>query len=497
MCKFYEFIDGKSFTTFIRKVNGARKFQLIIQFIGESVFISFIAALVAVFLVSLALPTFNAFTGKSMTLFENGIINSVLWISVLILFTGMLAGIYPAFVLSSFKPMSVLKSANKVSGNRGLFFRKFITINQFIISISLIICTLLVKSQMDYVHETDIGMNREMVITLPNNVELMKNFGTYKSELLSNTNVINVSASATQPFDVNQNIAINWEGHMDEEAVSMRYTMVDYDFFKTLGIKLTRGRAFSPNIQTDSTEAILINESAASLMGFDNPIGKTVYFGHPAFPEEKRLVKIIGVVKDFHFLSLHSPMGPFVFRMHRPWHFNIFAKLRMGNTQQALTGIKNVTKKFAPDYPFKYEFLDDTYDKMYLMETKISQLFNVFAGLAIIISCLGLFGLATYTAEQKTKEIGIRKVLGASIASILLLLSKRFIAWVIIASIISIPVTYYFMNNWLQSFAYRIDINWWVFALAGLIALVIALATVSIQAIKAAVANPVEALRYE
>ena len=481
----------------VRKVNGAQRKQLMLQFLGESVFTVLLATLIALLIVELTLSTFNNFTGVQLTFWDGNIIKFIASIFVLILFIGIFSGIYPAFILSSFKPVSVLKGNGINSFSRGVLFRKALIIGQFIISISLIICALIVKEQMDFVRKADLGMDRNMVVTLPNNIELTKRFDSYKSNLLLNSGVVDVSASATQPFDVNQRIPINWEGHMNEEAADMRYTMVDYDFFQTMGMKIIRGRDFSPTFSTDSTKAVIINESAAALMGFKNPVGKIVYFGHPAFPEDKREVKIIGVVKDFHFLSLHSPMGPFIFRIYRPWCFNIFIKLSPGNIQQTLAGIESVTKIFAPDYPFQYEFLNDTYDRLYLMETKTSQLINIFSILAVIISCLGLFGLAAYTAEQKTKEVGIRKVLGSSVSQIVLLLSKKFIKWVVLANLVAWPIAYYVMHSWLKDFAYKINISPWVFLFAGIITLVIALLTVSSHAIKAATANPVESLKYE
>jgi putative ABC transport system permease protein len=481
----------------IRKVNGAGRKNLIFQFLGESVFITFLAAFIALIIVELALPSFNNFTGKSLSFNYENINKFVLGPFAIALFTGLIAGIFPAFILSSFKPASVLKGGKLSSFAKGAFLRKVLTTSQFILSIGLIICALIVKEQMDFVRNTNLGMDRESVITLPNNVEISKKYDTYKSLMLRNKGIESVSASATQPFDVNQNIEINWQGHMDEEPVNMRYTMIDYDFFKTMGMEIVDGRDFSKKFPADSTHAVILNESAVKLMGFKNPIGKTVYFGHPAFPENKRFVKIIGVVKDFHFRSLHSPMGPFIFRMYQPWLFNIFIKLKPGNVQETIAGIQEISKKIAPDYPFKFQFLDDIYNRMYLMENKVSVLFNVFSGLAIIISCLGLFGLAAYTVEQRTKEIGIRKVLGAKVPAIVFLLSKEFTKWIIIANVIAWPVAYYFMSNWLNSFAYRIDVSIWYFLFAGGIAVVVALVTIGIHAIKAATANPIESLRYE
>ena len=481
----------------VRKVNGARRKHLVSQFLGESIFTSLAATCVAIIIVEITLPVFNNFAGKSLSFSNDNIFKFAELPLALALFTGIIAGIYPAFILSSFKPAAVLKGGNLNSFSKGASFRKVLTIGQFVLSIGLIICALLVNEQIDFVRSADLGMNRESVITLPSNVEILKKFDAYKSRLLLNTGIASVSASATQPFDVNQNIAVNWQGHMDEDPVEMRYTMVDYGFFKTLGMKIIGGRDFSKAYPADSTDAVIINESAVKLMGFKNPIGKSVYFGHPAFPENKRFVKIIGVVKDFHFLSLHSPMGPFIFKMYQPWLTNIFIKLNPGEVQKTLAGIKAVSKNIAPDYPFKFEFLNDTYNRLYLTENKLSDLFNAFAVLAIIISCLGLLGLVSYTTEQRTKEIGIRKVLGASVIEIILMLTKDFIKWVLIANVIAWPVAYYFMNQWLKDFVYRINISWWVFTLSGGIALLIALVTVSFQAIKAANTNPVKSLRYE
>ena len=459
----------------VRKVNGARRKHLVSQFLGESIFTSLAATCVAIIIVEITLPVFNNFAGKSLSFSNDNIFKFAELPLALALFTGIIAGIYPAFILSSFKPAAVLKGGNLNSFSKGASFRKVLTIGQFVLSIGLIICALLVNEQIDFVRSADLGMNRESVITLPSNFEILKKFDAYKSRLLLNTGIASVSASATQPFDVNQNIAVNWQGHMDEDPVEMRYTMVDYGFFKTLGMKIIGGRDFSKAYPADSTDAVIINESAVKLMGFKNPIGKSVYFGHPAFPENKRFVKIIGVVKDFHFLSLHSPMGPFIFKMYQPWLTNIFIKLNPGEVQKTLAGIKAVSKNIAPDYPFKFEFLNDTYNRLYLTENKLSDLFNAFAVLAIIISCLGLLGLVSYTTEQRTKEIGIRKVLGASVIEIILMLTKDFIKWVLIANVIAWPVAYYFMNQWLKDFVYRINISWWVFTLSGGIALLIAL----------------------
>ncbi|MGD8778590.1 MAG: ABC transporter permease [Ignavibacteria bacterium] len=480
----------------VRKVFGAHKRQLVYQFLGEAIVVSFISLIFAVVLVAVLLPYFNQFTGKSLELLNGNVFIKVVELLALVLISGIAAGSYPAFILSSFKPAAVLKGKSGLIKN-GLYFRRILTIGQFAISIGLIVCTLVVSKQMRYIQETDSGMERDRIITIANNPELMKKFDAFESELKQNPLIENVTASATRPFDVGQYIEVNWEGHMNEPPRGMQYTMADYYFLSTFGMKLVKGRFFSRDFATDSTDACLINETAASMMDFDNPVGKSLYFGHPAFPEEKRNLRIIGVVKDFHSRSLYSPIGPFVFKMYRPWHTYIFIKLKEDETQKAVAAVESITKKYAPDYPYSYEFLDDSYNRLYLMENKMSSVFNIFAVIATIVSCLGLFGLSAFTAEQRTKEIGIRKTLGASVFGIATMLSKQFAVWIIIANLVAFPFTYYFMKKWLADFVYRIDLNLSLFIAAGFISLVIAVLTVGYQTIKAALSNPVESIKYE
>jgi putative ABC transport system permease protein len=306
-----------------------------------------------------------------------------------------------------------------------------------------------------------------------------------------------VTSASTRPTDVGQGIGIKWEGH-DEEFLSIRYAMVDYDFFKTFDMEVVQGRSFSKTFALDETEACIINETALREMGIESPIGKDVYCWLPAGLDESfRYVKIIGVVKDFHFRSMHEAIGPFLFRMYRPWHHFVFIRIRSDDIQETLLRIERIFKRFAPEYPFQYEFLDEAFNRLYQSERQMGRLFNVFGFLAVLISCLGLFGLASYTAEQKTKEIGVRKVLGASVSEIILLLSKEFTRWVLIANVIAWPVCYFIMNRWLQNFAYKTRIGIETFMLSGMIAFFIALLTVSYQSVKAAQANPAESLKYE
>jgi putative ABC transport system permease protein len=273
--------------------------------------------------------------------------------------------------------------------------------------------------------------------------------------------------------------------------------MVEYDFFKTFDMKLIDGRSFSREISTDITQACIINQSAARLMGFDSPIGKEVYFDHPAFEESYKQVQIIGVVNDFHAHSFHKEIAPSIFRMHEPYLSYVYIKIQPGEIPQTLSYIEEMTEVFAPDYPFRFEFMDRTYNRLYEMEMRMGKIINIFTLLAIFISCLGLFGLASYTIEKRTKEIGIRKVLGASVPKITSMLSFEFLKWVILANIIAWPVAWYFMGQWLDNFVYRIDLNIWIFIGAGLIGLALALLTVIFQSTKAALSNPVDALRYE
>ncbi len=480
----------------IRKVTGAQKNQLVFQFISESMIISFLALLLALGIVELILPFFNDIAGAQLTLLSGQTTTTLVLLPGVAFLTGIVAGSYPAFLLSSFKPARILRGS-LFRGKGTATSRRILTIFQFTISVGLIICTLVVRSQLSLIQDIELGLDREFVLTLPNNLDLNKNFESYKSALLEISHIENVTASAALPTDVGNYIEVNWEGHLEQDQVAMAYTMVDYDFFRTFDMKLVQGRAFSREYATDEAQACIINETAADLMGLESPVGKQVYFDHPAFEEPFKHVRIIGVVNDFHFRSLHESIGPFIFRVYRPWHSFVYLRIKPQNLNNTIGDIRKITEKFAPEYPFNYWFLDDSYDRLYQSELRTGKIFDAFASLAILISCLGLLGLASYTVEQRTKEIGVRKVLGASVTRILIMLSKEFTKWVLLANIIAWPLAWIAMNSWLENFAYRMEIGWWIFALAGGIALVIALITVSTKAVKAALANPVDALRYE
>lgn len=480
----------------MRKVTGASRIQLVKQFLGETILLSFLALAIALVLVELAIPVYNGFTGKNLSVI-NGVNSAVVLILICIApLTGILAGSYPAIFLSSFQPAYVLnKQFSQTS--KGALFRKILIIFQFSVSIGLFICTTVVYKQLHLVQKKDLGFDREFVVTMPNNPDLRNRFDTFKNELLREEGILNVTAAASRPTEVGQSIAINWEGNAEEEFLPIGYTMVDYDFFETFDMEFVQGRSFSREFASDGSEACIINERAQAEMGITSPLGTRVYFAHPALEESFRYVRIIGVVKDFHFRSMHELIGPFIFRIYRPWHSYVFIKIKPENVPETLQRIENISVKFAPDYPFQYEFLDEAFVKLYQSERQMGRLFNVFGILAIFISCLGLFGLASYTAEQKTKEIGVRKVLGASVAGIVLSLSKEFTKWVLVANLVAWPVAYFVMREWLQGFAYRTGLTLGIFILSAILAFIVALITVGHQSIKAALTNPVESIKYE
>lgn len=480
----------------VRKVIGAARRQLFVQFLGESIIVAFVSLMVALLLFEIILPGFNNIANKDISLLSSNTSMMLLFLVGVALFTGTIAGSYPALFLSSFQPAKVLKE-NRVPETRSKLFRNGLTIFQFTISIVLISSILVMRDQLNFLQTKDIGIDRDLVVGIANNMDLNEKYDSYKYEILKNPSIESITSTQNLPIDVGNYIDVNWEGHFDEPEITMAYTTVGYDFFKTFGMNFAEGRPFSRDFPTDETEGCIINETALKLMQLNSPLGKKVYFDHPAFPESLKHVNIIGVVKDHHFRSLHEAIGPFIIRMYKPFQSIIYFKLKPKNIDASIEHIKKVTNKFAPDFPFQFAFLDDLYNRLYEVENRMERIYQAFAFLAIFISCLGLLGLASFTIEQRTKEIGIRKVLGASMAGIIQLLTRELIKWIILANIIALPIAYFALNLWLQNFKYRINISWWTLILAGILALVIALITVSFQSIKAAVANPVESLRYE
>ena len=480
----------------IRKVLGTERKELVSQFLFESTLLVIFSLLVAIGIAYVVLPLFNNVAGKSMIL---GSLFSPILLSCLIALpfaVGLLAGFYPAFFLSAFKPIDVLKG-KLILGNKKGSIRSFLVVFQFATSIILIIGTIVIYKQLDYIQTKNLGFNKDQVLIIDNAGGLQNNVDAYKNNLLQLPGVSSGTISSYLPVSNSSRSdqSFSKDAVADvKNGFNMQTWVVDHDYFKTLGIQLKSGRNFSSDYGTDST-AVVINETTAQTLGYADPLGKKLYSIGGAYGPGVTYT-IIGVVKNFHFESLRKTIGPVSFFLGKSSGLVSF-KVTAANIPGILKQAENNWKKMAPGLPFSYRFLDDSFNDMYRTESRVGKIALIFSVLAIFIACLGLFGLATFIAEQRTKEIGIRKVLGASVRGIVQMLSKDFIKLVAIAFIISAPLAWFFMNKWLQDFAYRIDISWWVFLLAAAISLFIAVATISFQAIKAAIANPVKSLRTE
>lgn len=479
----------------VRKVIGAGKAELIFQFLSESVLLCIVAAMFSLVLVSLSLPAFNELSAQSFsfnTLMQWKVIIALLFVPLVV---GVSAGIYPAVFLSSFKPVRVLKGIFK-AGNSTVSFRKVLVVVQFSVSIILIISTAVVFQQLRYIQNRSLGFNKEHILTFNNDAGLNTSWEAFKTALLSNANVQVVGRSSRIPsgrlLDATGS-QINKGDSLAPTKADIKYVQADEGFIPTYQIKMAAGRNFSKAFSTD-TSSFLINEAAVKALGLqsnDDAVGKQFQYGD-------RKGQIAGVFQDFNFESLHERVIPIV--LFTSTKLNGYGRISIkisGNTEAAVTHIENTWKKFLPETPFDYAFLDERFADLYKSEQQQQSIFTIFSCIAIFIACLGLFGLSAFTITQRIKEIGIRKVLGASVGSIVNLISKEFLLLVIIAAFIAFPVAWYAMNNWLQDFAYRIHIAWWIFIAAGCIALLIAFVTISFQAIKAAIANPVKSLRTE
>lgn len=479
----------------VRKVIGSGRLQLVKQFLLESALLTFFALLISYGLIQFLLPVFNDISGKDLSFeFEIRIIAAFIGLGV---FVSIVAGMYPAFFLSSFKPASVLKG-KFTGGNNSFGLRSSLVVFQFFISVALIVGTIVVWQQMKYIQHKNLGYNKEQLLTISNSWALGKNERIYKEKMLKDPRIVNATISAYKPAGPSgNNNALAYPSGRDNEMMRTLEYQVDEQYIPTLGMQLAAGRNFSRDLATDST-AMIVNETAAKAFGWgvNDAIGKTIV--RKIDKEGKGMdipFHIVGVVKDFNFKSLHEPITPLLMALGQDW--GLIFKIKTTDIPGLLSAMKKEWANFQTDEPFTYAFMDDLYNKTYVAEQKTSAILNIFSALTIFVSCLGLFGLITYTAEQRTKEIGIRKVLGADVSQITGMLSKDFIKLVCIAILIAFPISYWAMNKWLQNFAYRINTSWWMFVTAGVIALLVALITVSFQAIKAAVANPVKSLRTE
>jgi putative ABC transport system permease protein len=491
----------------LRKVVGAARGQLICQFIGESLIYTTISMVFALVLTHAFLPVLNSLTGQSVEfgdIFQTFILTGIVGIYFSV---GFVSGSYPALFLSAVQPRRILRRTFE-TGTQGVLFRKILVVAQFAISIVLIISTMIFGLQLNFLLNKPLGFAKDGIVIIRNDRSTFrKDLQPLKTELVSNPRILGVTGSLALPSSIGMYNTVTWEGATDNQEIAINHNRVDYDFFDTYEIELVAGRKFSPEFPADTasdsdqsgpenSRSIIINREAARQFGWDDPIGKQVI---EVYSEERNYNTVIGMIKDFHFNSLRQSIRPLKLFLSTDNNRYVSVKIRLEGVNETLKFIEGAWKRIFPEAPFDYFFLDRVFEQQYRSEASLKRLFEYFSGLAVFIGCLGLLGLASYAAERRSKEIGIRKVLGASSAQIVMLLSKEFTRWVIIANLFAWPAAYFAMRSWLDGFAYRISLNakLGLFILAGALALVIALLTVAFQAIKAALSDPVKTLKYE
>jgi putative ABC transport system permease protein len=479
----------------IRKVVGAERKEIISQFLSESVLITWVAMILAMILTSLLLPLINKLSGQDLSV--NSLLHWQILLPVLALpfIIGLISGIYPAIFMSSFIPVKVLKGVLKV-GSGNISFRKVLVVLQFSISIILIVATTVVYQQLQYIQNKDLGFSKDHVLTMQYTRLLNTQYDAFKAEVLKNGAVKELGRSSRIPSGRlldDQDAKVLEGGSMQPIKVDLKFITADYGFIPTYGMQMAAGRNFSKAVSTD-TNNYIINEAAVRMLGWKTPqnaLDKDLAYGGIKG-------KVIGVVKDFHFESLHQAIIPLLFQLPSQGYYGrLSIKISGRNVQSAINTIQSTWQRYLPETPFDFTFLDTKFEQLYRSEQQQGNLFTIFSFIAIFIACLGLFGLSAFTITQRVKEIGVRKVLGASVPQIVIELSKDFLKLVLIATIIAFPIAWYSMSKWLHDFAFRINISWWIFVIAGVLALLIAFATISFQSIKAALANPVKSLRSE
>lgn len=473
----------------LRKSVGAGRFQLVGQFFNESIMLSFISVFVALAIVALIMPLFNQLTNKELSILT---LDRIFWIWIfgIALITGLVSGSYPAMVLSRFNPAVVLKG-KVVSGKGAHVFRRGLVIFQFVLSIILITGTIIVYRQLNFIYTKNIGFEKENIIAVPMNGEMKKASSTIINKLRSSTNFVNSSTSSASPISFgNSTWGVDWDGKQEDERILFSNFSVSPEFIETFHMELVAGRSFDEGLPNDTLN-FLINEEGVRRIGFEgDAIGQRLSMGGVEG-------QIIGVVKDFHFNSLHAQIDPLIMYYQPDRNYQLFVRIVPQRVDDAIKELEAVYRSYAPAYPFEYHFIERDWEDKYKSEQQVAGLFNYFAFLAIFISCLGLYGLAAYTTERRTQEIGIRKALGANVGTILRLISKEFVILVFIAAVIASPIAYYILLAWLEDFAYHIDITWITFVISISLSLLIAILSVAFQSIKAALANPVDALRDE
>jgi len=475
----------------IRKSVGADRPKLIWQFLGESLIISFCSMIIAIVLVLVLLPYFNILVEKELIF---NVADLSLWTLLIgtTLLVGILAGSYPAFYLSAFNPAKALRNGiNKGKGN--FHFRRVLVVFQFVLSVGLIISTLVVKRQLDYLYNNKLGMDLDDVSLFTLRGNAFEKYDILKNDLLSNPNVLNVSRGNSIPFYIGSNSGgIEWEGKDTEDDIIVGFTFADQDYIQTMGMRMADGRSFSKDIQSD-TAAVFINETAAKAFGLENAVGKWLSWGD----EESDRYRIIGVVADFHHLPMQMGIDPLTMYYAPDRCRQMLVKTKAGNYPQVKEELRSTWESNAQGFPYEPRLLKEIYENVYTDEARLIQIIGYFAILAILISCLGLFALSTYMAEQRTKEIGIRKVLGAKTSGIVSLISREFVKWVIIANVIAAPIAWYAMKNWLDGYVYHTKISADIFAITLLISVIIALLTVTWQSVSTALKRPIDAIKYE
>ncbi|NIN92450.1 FtsX-like permease family protein [bacterium] len=481
----------------LRKVVGANRKLLTTQFLGESLLIALLAMVLALALVSTSLPYFSAFSGHELRF---GLLMNSVGILILVsvfLITGLAAGLYPAVYLSAYKPATILRG-ELTRGVRGAIMRKVMVVFQFAISAALIISVGVVFKQMRFLQNANLGFQRENIVLIPSDRVILQNWLEIKNELLKNPRILAATLSKRAPsgrlLDA-PGFRAEINGEMVDGTFSMPHNRVEHDFFKTYGMKIVAGRNFSIDHATDEKEAFILNETAVRRLGLESPEDAV---GLPMETRAPNLSgRVIGVVGDFNYESMHHEIVPMLTYIRIGQTNTVSLRIAAGNIQETIAYVQGIWERFHPGYPVSYTFLDDRINALYLNEARMMEMFGYFSILAIFIACLGLFGLASFTTELRTREIGVRKVMGATVSKIMILLSREFAKWVLVANIIAWPVAYFAMNKWLDNFAYRINVGWMTFLLTAVLTSMIALLTVSYQSIKAAVANPADSLRYE
>jgi putative ABC transport system permease protein len=484
----------------VRKVLGAHRQLLIRQFISESLTLAIVALLIAILIVTLLTPEFNTLTGKELTF--NLVQNPMIMIEILIItiVTGLISGSYPAFYLSSFLPVMVLKGTVTRTGRKSGTLRRILVVLQFFIAIFMIIGTLIISSQIHYLKNKDLGFNKENLVVMEIQDSVFRSkIGTFKKELLNNPDITAVTNSTGVPGDINwiQVMRVEKEDKMTDHALILAQT--DYDYAQTMGLELVQGRNFDLNMGTDATEAVLINETGVKELGWtDNPIGKKIHYGFELDGSGGRMLKVIGVVKDFHFRSLHNKIEPVILFINDNPGWMLTCRINPDKRKETLAFIEAKWNEYEKKRPFNYHFLNENLDDMYKAEEKISSIIQISTILTIFIALLGLLGLSSYITEQRTKEIGIRKIVGASVISVLQLLYREFALLIAIAFIVAVPVAWWRLGIWLdQSFIYHQPITWTTFLIAGITAFVIGMGTISFYIVRVASGNPVNAIKYE